>query len=111
MILTSIALIAFGAAMVLSSNSVWKLHQLKRTMLPVDGQSISGTAILANEMASEFRWRAVAGWSRRDRARHPRGCGLEPDRIDPCGADRAWRHPGFDRQFAQRNGRQLYASG
>lgn len=52
-ILTSIALIAFGAAMVLSSNSVWKLHQLKRTMLPVDGQSISGTAILANEMASE----------------------------------------------------------
>ena len=53
-ILTSIALIAFGAAMVLSSNSVWKLHQLKRTMLPVDGQSISGTAILANEMASEF---------------------------------------------------------
>lgn len=52
-ILTSIALIAFGAAMVLSSNSVWKLHQLKRTMLPVEGQSISGTAILANEMASE----------------------------------------------------------
>jgi hypothetical protein len=52
-ILTSIALIAFGAAMVLSSNSVWKLHQLKRTMLPVEGQSVSGTAILANEMASE----------------------------------------------------------
>jgi hypothetical protein len=52
-ILTSVALIAFGAAMVLSSNSVWQLHQLKRTMIPVEGQSVSGTAILANEMASE----------------------------------------------------------
>ena len=52
-ILTSVALIAFGAAMVLSSNSVKQLHQLKRTMLPVEGQSVTGTAILANEMASE----------------------------------------------------------
>ena len=52
--LTSIALIAFGAAMVLSSNSVWRLHQMKRsTMLPAEGQSVSGTAVLANEMASE----------------------------------------------------------
>ncbi len=51
--LTSIALIGFGAATVLSSGSVWHLHQLKRTMAPVDGQSISGTEILANEMASE----------------------------------------------------------
>ena len=51
--LTSIALIGFGAATVLSSGSVWHLHQLKRTMLPVEGQSVSGTEILANEMASE----------------------------------------------------------
>jgi hypothetical protein len=52
--LTSVALIAFGAAMILSSNSVWKLHQMKRSaMLPAEGQPVSGTAILANEMASE----------------------------------------------------------
>ena len=51
--LTSIALIAFGAAMALSSNSVWRLHQLKRAMLPTESQPVSGTAILANEMASE----------------------------------------------------------
>lgn len=52
--LVSIALIAFGAAMVLSSNSVWQLHQLKRAaMMPAEGQPVSGTAILANEMASE----------------------------------------------------------
>jgi hypothetical protein len=51
--LTSIALIVFGAAMVLSSNSVWQLHQLKRTAMTVsEGQPVSGTAILANEMAS-----------------------------------------------------------
>ena len=54
MVLVSIALIAFGAAMVLSSNSVWQLHQLKRAaMMPTEGQPESGTAILANEMASE----------------------------------------------------------
>jgi hypothetical protein len=53
-ILTSVALIAFGAAMVLSSNSVWQLHQMKRmAMLPMENQLVSGTAILANEMASE----------------------------------------------------------
>jgi hypothetical protein len=52
--LTSIALIAFGAAMVLSSNSVWQLHQLKRmAIMPGDGQPVSGASILANEMASE----------------------------------------------------------
>lgn len=52
--LTSVALIAFGAAMVLSSNSVWRLHQMKKmSMLPAEGQPVSGTAILANEMASE----------------------------------------------------------
>ncbi len=52
-VLTSVALIAFGAAMVLSSNSVWHLHQLKRMSLPAESQSMSGGEILANEMASE----------------------------------------------------------
>ena len=52
--LTSAAIIAFGAALVLSSNSVWHLHQLKRASLtaPAAGQaSTSGREILANEMA------------------------------------------------------------
>ena len=51
--LTSIALIAFGAGMVLSSNSVWHLRQLKRAMAPAGSESMSGTMMLANEMASE----------------------------------------------------------
>jgi hypothetical protein len=52
--LTSIALIAFGAALALSSNAVWRLHELKRaTLLPAEGQPVTGTEILANEMASE----------------------------------------------------------
>lgn len=52
--LTSVAMIAFGAAMVLSSGSVWRLHQMKKmSMLPAEGQPVSGTAILASEMASE----------------------------------------------------------
>ena len=58
MTLVSIALIAFGAAMVLSSNSVWQLHQMKRAaMMPAEGQPVSGAAILANEMASSPRAR------------------------------------------------------
>jgi len=52
--LTSVAMIAFGAAMVLSSGSVWRLHQMKKmSMLPAEGQPVCGTAILASEMASE----------------------------------------------------------
>lgn len=51
--LTSIALIAFGAAMILSSGSVLNLHQVKRAMLTTEGQPMSGSAILANGMAFE----------------------------------------------------------
>jgi hypothetical protein len=51
--LTAIALIAFGAAMILSSGSVWNLHQMKRAMLTTEGQPMSGSAILANGMAFE----------------------------------------------------------
>jgi hypothetical protein len=52
-ILTSIALIAFGAAMVLSSSSVYQLHQMKRAAMTVEAQPVSGTEMLANEMATE----------------------------------------------------------
>jgi hypothetical protein len=48
-ILTAAAIIAFGAALVLSSNSVWHLHTLKRSALAAEKQS--GSEILANEMA------------------------------------------------------------
>jgi hypothetical protein len=51
--LTSIALIAFGAAMVLSSGSVYQLHQMKRAAMSVEAQPMSGSEVLANEMASE----------------------------------------------------------
>ncbi len=50
--LTSVAIIAFGAALVLSSNSVWHLHQLKQSTETAETQTASGAAILANEMAS-----------------------------------------------------------
>jgi hypothetical protein len=50
--LTAIAIIAFGTALVLSSNSVWHLHMLKRTALATGSQSASsGSEILAGEMA------------------------------------------------------------
>ena len=52
LILTSAAVIVFGAALVLSSNSVWHLHHLKRASLSTAEQSpTSGSEILANEMA------------------------------------------------------------
>ncbi len=51
-VLTSAAIIAFGAALMLSSNSVWHLHHLKRASLATAEQSsASGSEILANEMA------------------------------------------------------------
>ena len=36
-VLTSVALVAFGAAMVLSSNSDSRLNELKRTATPIEG--------------------------------------------------------------------------
>jgi hypothetical protein len=49
-ILTAAAIIAFGAALVLSSNSVWHLHMLKRSALAAETKT-PGSEILANEMA------------------------------------------------------------
>ncbi len=57
-ILKSVSIIAFGCALVLSSNSVWRLHALKRASTTVEGsttlegQEISGATFLANEIAS-----------------------------------------------------------
>jgi hypothetical protein len=51
-VLTAAAVIAFGAALVLSCTAVWNLHVLKRSELAEEGQSSSpGSEILANEMA------------------------------------------------------------
>jgi len=51
-VLTGAAIIAYGAALVLSSNSVWLLHSLKRSALTAEERaSHSGREILANEMA------------------------------------------------------------
>lgn len=47
--LTAVAVIAFGAALVLSSNAVWNLYRMKRNA----GARVStGSEILASEMAS-----------------------------------------------------------
>ena len=51
-VLTSAAIIAFGTALMLSSNSVSSLHQLKRASLTTaEKSSTSASEILANEMA------------------------------------------------------------
>jgi hypothetical protein len=50
-ILVSVAVIAFGVAMALSSSSVWRLHEMKRAALTAEATSMSGAEILANEMA------------------------------------------------------------
>jgi len=51
--LTAIAIIAFGAALVLSSNSVWHLHRMKKISHRSGGaRPVSGGEILASEMAS-----------------------------------------------------------
>jgi hypothetical protein len=51
--LTSIALIAFGTALVASSNAVWHLHTLKHAaMMTGEAEPTPGSEILASEMAS-----------------------------------------------------------
>lgn len=51
--LTAAAVIAFGSAMLLSSNSVWHLYRAKHAWRQLDvAQSLSGGEILAGEMAS-----------------------------------------------------------
>jgi hypothetical protein len=51
--LTSIAIIAFGGALVLSSNAVWQLYRMKRSSHRFAGaRTVSGGEVLAWEMAS-----------------------------------------------------------
>jgi hypothetical protein len=52
-VLTSVAVIAFGSALVLSASSIWRLHQLEQARIPAQGQAVNGAAILAHEMAAE----------------------------------------------------------
>jgi hypothetical protein len=49
-ILTSVAIIAFGAGLLVSSNSVWQLHALKRAAETQATQG--GSAVVAHEMAA-----------------------------------------------------------
>jgi hypothetical protein len=52
-VLSSVAVIAFGAALVLSSNSVLGMHQLRMAMMRYgQPQAYSGSEILAAEMAT-----------------------------------------------------------
>jgi len=51
--LMAAAVIAFGAALLLSSQSVWHLHRIKQASLQLGGgHMLSGGEILAGEMAS-----------------------------------------------------------
>ena len=51
--LTSIAIIAFGTALVLSSNAVWHLHMLKHAaVLAAQTESMRGSEAIASQMAS-----------------------------------------------------------
>jgi hypothetical protein len=51
--LTSIAVIAFGAARVFGSNAVWSVHRMKRSVYREGGAaSVTGSEILATEMAA-----------------------------------------------------------
>lgn len=59
-VLTAAALIAFGGALVLSSNAVWQLHVARRSTIGVG--SYSAGEILASEMASgSALFQALAG--------------------------------------------------
>ena len=51
-ILTSVAIIAFGAGLLVSSNSVSQLHALKRAVENAQGASQGGAAVVAHEMAN-----------------------------------------------------------
>jgi hypothetical protein len=52
-VLISVAVMAFGAALLLSSNSVWQLYRLKQTSHRAVGmRTLSSTEVLAGEMAS-----------------------------------------------------------
>jgi len=50
--LTSIALIGFGTALVLSSRAVWHLYTIKHAMMKGEEEAVPGSEFLASEMAS-----------------------------------------------------------
>jgi hypothetical protein len=51
--LTSIAVIAFGGALVFGSNSVWTVHRMKQSLIRIGGQrAVAGSEIIATEMAA-----------------------------------------------------------
>lgn len=51
--LTSIAVIAFGAALVFGSNSVWNVHRMKQALVHSGGQrAVLGSEIIETEMAA-----------------------------------------------------------
>ncbi len=54
LILTSIAIIAFGAALLFGSNSIWSVHRMKRSASLAAGQTgaTAGAEILAAEVAA-----------------------------------------------------------
>jgi len=52
MMLTAVAVIAFGGALLLSSNSVWHLYRAKQVSHGMGGPTRSGSEILAGQMAS-----------------------------------------------------------
>lgn len=51
-VLTPIAAIVFGTALVLSSNAVWRIYMLRRSVASEAIPQYAGRAILANEIAS-----------------------------------------------------------
>jgi hypothetical protein len=107
-LLTSVAVIAFGTALVLSSNSVWHLHVLKHAVARAESQSqLVGSEILASEMASgSAAIQALAGLaaivlgSRRDGCNSP----------DPGRFARPWCHAGHERKHAERDSDELDAA-
>jgi hypothetical protein len=61
--LTSIAVIAFGCALVFGSNSLWSVHRMKQAAFRASGQRVAaGSEILATEIAaSSAGLQCVAG--------------------------------------------------
>lgn len=53
LMLTAIAVIAFGSALVFGSNSVWSVHRMKRLIVRTGSQrTVAGSEILATEIAA-----------------------------------------------------------
>ncbi len=50
--LTSIAVIAFGGALVFSSNALWGMYRMKQTTHRAGGAAMTGSELLATEMAA-----------------------------------------------------------